>query len=583
MTLFKFKMKSVRLSFIEPAIDITGGSAGVQGSLILSRIEEKFLLSWQKLDNSSTQHITATSQDKSEGNESVEWIPGINFQINCTNVESLSLREIPKHIILVFVLKDNLEERLFKFGTDMFVSIGEFIEQLLINGIAVPQTNEKDPYSLVFYSNCHKDVYAFVPPSIQLNIENYSNLDAFWTNVHNFTTELIVNLDDCNTLPNDPIFPISAASISNHNRLLEVINAYVSGLPEYEQITEEELPSFFDEEGRIKDPDMFQKRIFFKGASDSIQRKILPFVLGVYALNSTQKERDELDEHNIAEFERLRRQLKTVTQDQLKQHKKLAGSFRVISHDVSRTDRIHPAFKFETTPGLTMLTELLQCYCLFNPPIGYLQGMNDLFVPIILAYMPNWNDEGMPIDADGNIIDHTPYIPKIFWCFESMVRHTNHLSFLSGVTEQCQTKAKVIQKLLGEMTPLSAIWMRRKGLSELLWLYSDFLLLFKRTFDKIWPIWYQFNCCDDRNNWMTYFVTALLIRTFPDFANLPDVSISSIMDAFPKLLKCIDPTEVGKVALWLQEFHKLPEVPPPPPYNPDDEHFDFFEAEWLSK
>ena len=62
--------------------------------------------------------------------------------------------------------------------------------------------------------------------------------------------------------------------------------------------------------------------------------------------------------------------------------------------------------------------------------IGYLQGMNDLFVMIRLEFLQRWNSECMPISDDGNIIDYQKYLPKKFWCFESMLRNINHLKIL---------------------------------------------------------------------------------------------------------------------------------------------------------
>jgi hypothetical protein len=39
-------------------------------------------------------------------------------------------------------------------------------------------------------------------------------------------------------------------------------------------------------------------------------------------------------------------------------------------------------------------------YAIYNPPIGYLQGMNDLFVPLILTFISGWSEDGEPIDID---------------------------------------------------------------------------------------------------------------------------------------------------------------------------------------
>ena len=95
-----------------------------------------------------------------------------------------------------------------------------------------------------------------------------------------------------------------------------------------------------------------------------------------------------------------------------------------------------------------MITELLKSYCIFNPPIGYLQGMNDLFVPILLAYLPKWDEEGYPIDDLNNHIDKNNYCSIIFWCFDFMLRNIDHLKLLANVTEQCKKLAEIIFQII---------------------------------------------------------------------------------------------------------------------------------------
>jgi hypothetical protein len=206
--------------------------------------------------------------------------------------------------------------------------------------------------------------------------------------------------------------------------------------------------------------------------------------------------------------------------------------------------------------------------------------MNDLFVPIILSYFPRWNDAGMPVDEDDQIIDYKPMIPKIFWCFEGMLHKTNHVSLLASVTEHCQGKAKTIVGLIAKVSPLVAVWMRQNAIADLLWFYSDFVLLFKRSFENVWPFWLQVCCAPSSEHWLTYFVTAIILQTFLDFSTLPEVSITSLMDVFTnQILKDIDPAKVGKIAQWLYE--KYPLQPTRKAENrAEDVQFEFFEASW---
>jgi hypothetical protein len=337
----------------------------------------------------------------------------------------------------------------------------------------------------------------------------------------------------------------------------------------------------------LKDSSSFFKRVFAAGIDSTVLSDALPFIFGVYDPDSTEEARVALRAELAVEYDRLCKQVATVNAHQLDHHKKLASSFRVIVHDVGRTDRAHVAFKHTEGPGLEMLAALLRAYCLFNPTIGYLQGMNDLFVPIILAYFPWWDEEGHPVDCDPaaegaapKVVEHKPAIPLIFKCFEKMLAKTNHLELLASVTEQCQKKARVILGLIEKVSPLVAIWIRRTGLQDLLWMYSDFVLLFKRSVGAIWDIWLQFNCAPDPANWLVYFTTAILLQTFRHYSMKPDMSITVIMDVFPDLLKGLNVKDIGKLALWLHDKHPL-EKPPAPAVDPNLT-FEFFKPAWLT-
>jgi hypothetical protein len=206
--------------------------------------------------------------------------------------------------------------------------------------------------------------------------------------------------------------------------------------------------------------------------------------------------------------------------------------------------------------------------------------MNDLFVPIILTYFPHWNpDTGCPVDEAGEPIAYEDEVPLIFWNFEGMLRRTNHLVLLSNVTEQCQEKARTIARIIADISPLVAIWMRRNGLADLLWMYSDFVLLFKRSFDEIWSIWMQLNRAPASTNWLTYFVAGIMLETFPQFSALQEVSITSIMDAFGNIVKNINPVQIGKIALWIYHNHPIPE-PEAVPNSEAEFEFEYFKPSW---
>ena len=588
--------KPSQLSIIEPAVEYSSQSQQSPGVLILSLVDDNYFLHWGPVDNNPTNTITYLFEEQGKADfEKNDWSFGKFLNVNCQNLNMFYLEKHEKGTSMTLLGKNDGEKR--TFITNEFPSLADFVEKLLLKGIAVPsaekipgfddeasnaQGMKKEVYALSFYNKCHKGVISYTPPFIQLEISEEMELPEFWTEVHKFYEALINHFNASETLPKDPSFPLALAARAAHARAFDKIEKFISEQEKFEEITKDNWKDLFDTEtGKLKDPETFRKRMFHAGIDSSALAESLPFVFGVYDLNFTKEEREQKKKQLESEYNTLCVQLDSIQQDQIDHNKKMTSFFKVISHDISRTDRQNPAFKEVNNPGLTVLSQLLKIYCIYNPPIGYLQGMNDLFVPIILAYMPQWDEKGDPIDSEGNIIDYNALKPEIFWCFDSMLRNTDHISFLSSVTEHCQGEAAIVQKILSQVSPLAAIWMARNGLSELLWCYSDFVLLFKRSFEYIWTVWLQLNCSPDPKHWLSYFVAALVMDSFNELSSLPDVTIPSVMDKFPKIMEKLDHKRLGLISLWLYNEYKFKDEQTG--VEQKNLHFDFFEPSWLKE
>jgi hypothetical protein len=229
-----------------------------------------------------------------------------------------------------------------------------------------------------------------------------------------------------------------------------------------------------------------------------------------------------------------------------------------------------------------MLTDLLKTSVIFNPGIGYLQGMNDLFVPILLTYLPEWNDDGMPVNADGEIIAHDSVMANIFWCFHAMLHNVNHYKILRNVTETCRTIALRINHILGKVSPTVVFWLRQYKLDELPWIFSDLVLLFKRSFDDVWGFWCMLNCSPDPENWLCYMVAGIILLTFTAISEPAEIILTELMVSFPELLKRLDVKRLGRLALVLHELCPLGE-PEQAVHEPTFPEFKFFKPNLLRK
>ncbi|OHS93616.1 hypothetical protein TRFO_40090 [Tritrichomonas foetus] len=483
------------------------------------------------------------------------------YQLDCQRITTFALTEnSEKNIVLSLTHRDFSGQKQYFISSDKIFQMAKLIEKILIRGIAVPKSTFEEPYSLEFYHYCHIKSFISIPSNIQLHNPTFSSLEDFWNNVMKFYKDVLNVLFENDSIPLDPNFPLGIAALSlymkKHKQMMEFISSY----PKYEIMTKESFDSFFDADGKINNLKEFKNTLYIAGASKDILPRVIPFALGVFPSESTSEERIKIDQKLQDDFIKLKNQVQLCSKKQELRNRKLRESFRVIIQDAERTDRACKAFKSRDKPGLSILISLLRCYSIYNPNVSYLQGMNDLFVPLILAFIPNWNDDGDPIDDNGNIYDPSDKEYLIFWSFEAMVKNLNHDKLLSALTERSMQISHEVIKIMGKIEPVIEIWLSHNNLTELLWMYSDFVYLYKRTFSNIWSIWLQMNCSPDPHNWLVYFVSAILLVMFPNIAVMSDLSITMMMDAYPKNLATIDPSEIGKISYWLYENCKLDEL-----------------------
>ena len=278
------------LAIVEPVDEIFEGKKGSSGTLILFRKNDNFFIHWGPTDGSPNQRITAVLEDQKTADFVTEsWERGKTLNIDCQKLSKIYLEE-PLSITLVKHEEKSVKKRTFNVSDDSFTSLVEFIEQLLVNGIAVPsrpnekkeEENDEDPspYVLRFYPKCHKGVFFYTPPYIMLKVDQSTDLAKFWENVHIFFEELIIHLDKSDTLPKDPNFPLAVAARSSHERvkakILEFQKEQEEKNPKYEKLTAENYKEIFDEEGRIKDEKYFRDRVYTAGIDKEIMPELLP-------------------------------------------------------------------------------------------------------------------------------------------------------------------------------------------------------------------------------------------------------------------------------------------------------------------
>ncbi|XP_014678868.1 PREDICTED: TBC1 domain family member 16-like [Priapulus caudatus] len=133
-----------------------------------------------------------------------------------------------------------------------------------------------------------------------------------------------------------------------------------------------------------------------------------------------------------------------------------------VDKDVVRTDRSNPFFKGENNPNLEIMRNILLNYAVYNPRMGYTQGMSDLLAPVLRA-----------VHSESDT----------FWCFVGLMQGTIFVS--SPKDTDIDKQLSYLRELLREMqSPLYDHLSRQSNALELLFTHRWILLCFKREFQE---------------------------------------------------------------------------------------------------
>ncbi|EAY23467.1 hypothetical protein TVAG_071310 [Trichomonas vaginalis G3] len=305
----------------------------------------------------------------------------------------------------------------------------------------------------------------------------------------------------------------------------------------------------------------FSKRLFVSGADSSILQTILPYSFGFFYLDSSEEERNALENN----FNSLMNQAITYNEDKNEKNQKILESFSQIDQEISE-------FFSKDSPPFKLLTILLKTYCIYNPKDGYLHGMANILLPLVLLYFPDLNFENS---------EH--FLPLIFWSFTAMLFNTEHIKILQNPEENCQKISEKIRNIIENTAPLTFLWLKLNGIQDLTFLFNDFIYLFSNSLQKqtelLIQVWIMFNRSPSPQNWIVYFSAAILLKLFDKFCQYNPTLLRQIL---PKLISEIKLEEISRLSLYLYEksppmfgnFSKLPKKISESPDTGDDTQLD---------
>ncbi|XP_010791965.1 TBC1 domain family member 16 [Notothenia coriiceps] len=211
--------------------------------------------------------------------------------------------------------------------------------------------------------------------------------------------------------------------------------------------------------GQVEEEYKLRKAIFFGGIDPSIRGEVWPFLLHYYSYDSTSQEREAWRLQKRTHYHEIQQRRLSMSPEE---HSEFWRKVQfTVDKDVVRTDRSNHFFRGENNPNVEIMRRILLNYAVFNPDMGYCQGMSDLVAPLLTEIQ----DES-----------------DTFWCFVGLMENTIFIS--SPRDEDMERQLMYLRELLRLMLP--RFHQHLTGLGEdglqLLFCHRWILLCFKREF-----------------------------------------------------------------------------------------------------
>ncbi|KFV85278.1 TBC1 domain family member 16 [Struthio camelus australis] len=295
-----------------------------------------------------------------------------------------------------------------------------------------------------------------------------------------------------------------------------------------------------NESGQVEEEYKLQKAIFFGGIDISIRGEVWPFLLHYYSYESTSEEREALRIQKRKEYFEIQEKRLSMTPDE---HKDFWRNVQfTVDKDVVRTDRSNQFFRGEGNPNVETMRRILLNYAVFNPTIGYSQGMSDLVAPIL-----------------AEVLDES----DTFWCFVGLMQNTIFIS--SPRDEDMEKQLMYLRELLRLMHP--RFYQHLSSLGEdglqMLFCHRWILLCFKREFPdaealRMWEAcWAHY-----QTDYFHLFICVAIVVIYGDDVIEQQLATDQMLLHFGNLAMHMNGELVlRKARSLLYQFHLLPRIP----------------------
>ncbi|KAJ8923382.1 hypothetical protein NQ315_001940 [Exocentrus adspersus] len=305
------------------------------------------------------------------------------------------------------------------------------------------------------------------------------------------------------------------------------------------KLTEDIFRSLFNELGQLEDDLTLRKYIFFSGMERNIRKEVWPFLLHVYPYQSTFEERVQIAEIRKQEYEEISRRRLDLNENQMNQFRRKIQS--VVEKDVVRTDRGNPFFAGDNNANIGLMKNILLNYAIYNPGLGYTQGMSDLLAPVLCEL----KDE-----------------VAAFWCFVGLMQRA---VFVATPTDRDMDRSlRYLRELIKLMLPKFYQHLENhKDAMELLFCHRWILLCFKREFTegvalRMWEACWANYLTD----YFHLFLCLAIISVYADDVIAQNLRSDEMLLHFSSLAMYMDGQLIARKARGLlHQFRQMREIP----------------------
>ncbi|XP_053424314.1 TBC1 domain family member 16 isoform X2 [Nycticebus coucang] len=295
-----------------------------------------------------------------------------------------------------------------------------------------------------------------------------------------------------------------------------------------------------NELGQVEEEYKLRKAIFFGGIDVSIRGEVWPFLLRYYSHESTSEEREALRVQKRREYSEIQRKRLSMTPEE---HRAFWRTVQfTVDKDVVRTDRSNQFFRGEGNPNVESMRRILLNYAVYNPAVGYSQGMSDLVAPIL-----------------AEVLDES----DTFWCFVGLMQNT---IFVSSPRDEDMEKQLLYLRELLRLTHLRfyqhLVSLGEDGL-QMLFCHRWLLLCFKREFPeaealRIWEAcWAHY-----QTDYFHLFICVAIVAIYGDDVIEQQLATDQMLLHFGNLAMHMNGELVlRKARSLLYQFRLLPRIP----------------------